>query len=91
MKRKMIWNVGRWVLYAAVLTGLAYSVIVVTAPPALAFNCTPSECSNIAANAENICLEFGYGNVTHVYCPINSGDPGQYEIHCQYGIIVDNC
>jgi hypothetical protein len=90
MKSKMICKVGKWVLYAGVLTGLAYSAIVVTAPRALASNCTPAECSNFTASGNNICNALGYGQFRGILCP-EPGDPGAFEILCQFGTFEGNC
>ncbi len=90
MKNKSIARIGKRFGGAVVAGSFLYSIVVLTAIPAYAVNCTPDRCAAISQGADILCERNGFGHVVSVTCPI-PGHPDEAEIDCETNSIIGHC
>jgi hypothetical protein len=87
MKYKLIRLIATWFFCGVVLSGLSYSVAVITAVPAYAADCTP-HCSAFLMGAQAICDGL-HGGLYSFECPL-SGNNNYYYYECNDGYAVES-
>ncbi len=78
MKGQTLRRIVNWTAGAALLTGIAYSGLALSAKPVYASSCNCNE-----EQAEGIAFCEPYGGVYSFYCPV--GDPARWLVTCNGG------
>lgn len=94
MKGDIIPRASIWMLCAAVIICLGYSILVLSAKPAYATPvCEPEDCAIVQNHyGQQLCQTMYHENMQSVDCPLDSNDPDVYRVYCADGNFIDaNC
>jgi hypothetical protein len=82
MKAETYEKVGRWVVGFVLLSGLVYSMVILSTESAYASGCNcPTQAQY---DAQATCA--GRGGVQNVWCPVFN-NPNEYEFRCGSGVL----